>query len=85
MAYSSGVNRLKMDEGDFELAVSGDMIDGLHIERMDDDCVWGRVDMKDGSARVFWFSAKKSKLIASGGDGYDEDAPLTTPSTTDAA
>jgi hypothetical protein len=37
----------------------------LHVEQMDDNCYWARLDMPDGRAIVMWFTSKnKIQLIA---------------------
>lgn len=47
-----------------DLAISGDQIKLLRIERMSDDTAWGRIYMNDGKDVVIWFSvAKRRSLI----------------------
>lgn len=37
----------------------------LHVEQMDRDCYWARLDLSDGKAIVMWFnSASPIKLTA---------------------
>lgn len=37
----------------------------LHVEQMDDNCFWARLDLPDGRAIVMWFNSRgKIKLTA---------------------
>ena len=37
----------------------------LHVEQMDDNCYWARLDLPDGRAIVMWFKSRgKIKLTA---------------------
>jgi hypothetical protein len=37
----------------------------LHVEQMDDNCYWARLDLPDGKAIVMWFRSRgKIKLAA---------------------
>ena len=37
----------------------------LHVEQMDKNCFWARLDLPDGKAIVMWFTARgKIKLTA---------------------
>lgn len=37
----------------------------LHVEQMDDNCYWARLDLPDGKAIVMWFNSKSPiQLIA---------------------
>ena len=37
----------------------------LHVEQMDDNCFWARLDLEDGRALVMWFKSRaKIKLTA---------------------
>ena len=37
----------------------------LHVEQMDDNCFWARLDLEDGKAIVMWFKSRgKIRLIA---------------------
>jgi hypothetical protein len=37
----------------------------LHVEQMDDNCYWARLDLPDGKAIVMWFNSRgKIKLTA---------------------
>jgi hypothetical protein len=70
MRVTPNTKRIDLESGSLDdggrlddMAISGDMIELVHIEMMDDDACWGRIDLKDGSAIVLWWTAKKSKLI----------------------
>lgn len=40
----------------------------LHVEQMDDNCYWARLDLPDGKAIVMWFKSRgKIKLSAEWG------------------
>jgi hypothetical protein len=45
-----------------DLAITGDQIDMLRLERMSDDTFWGAIHMKDGTGYTLKIWAEKRKL-----------------------
>lgn len=65
------VARIDLDDGDLwsggaldDLAISGDLIQMLRLERMDTGVFWGRIYMKDGPDYVLGFHIEKHALKA---------------------
>lgn len=48
-----------------DLAISGDLITMVRLERMDKGGFWGAVYFRDGRDLRMWFSADKGKLAVS--------------------
>ena len=78
-AVVGSMRRIDMDEGSSlehggdldDLAISGDHISLLRIERMSSGSCWGRIYMKDGGDIVLGWSAERGKLAVSAeADGF---------------
>jgi hypothetical protein len=64
------MRRIDLERGDLEtggdlddLAISGEHIKLLRIERMSDHSAWGRIYMNDGRDVVLRFGVGKGKLV----------------------
>lgn len=69
MTDLESTKRIDFESGDLttggdldDLVITGDQIRALHIERMSDVSVWGRIDLHDGSAVVLNFYVEKRSL-----------------------
>ncbi len=63
--WSKGICRIDMkDDSLDDLAISGDMIAGLRMERMSADHIWGRVDLVDGRSFVLSFGPEPKKRVS---------------------
>lgn len=65
------VERVDLDGGDLDsggslddLAISGELINMLRLERMDTGVFWGRIYMKNGPDYVLGFHVSKRALMA---------------------
>lgn len=56
-------------DGADDIAISGDMIEGVHIERMHAGHVWGCITLKDGRRLILSFTAKRRIYFGARCDG----------------
>lgn len=60
---SAVIERIDLDDNGLDdLAISGELIEMLRLERMGPGHFWGRIYMKDGNHVEMTFWAKRSKL-----------------------
>lgn len=59
-----------------DMVISGDLIDFVHIERMDSGDVWGAVYFRDNSPRLYlWWGSKRKIEFTGHWDGRREKWP----------
>ena len=63
MVASHGPEAL-MDRPQPQSPIDGEVVEVLHIERMDDGLCWGRIDLKDGRGIVLWWTAEKKNRLS---------------------
>ena len=62
------VCRVAFDADDYhvdDIAISGDLVRMVRLERMSADAFWGAIHMHDGRSLTFYFHAKARRLEAS--------------------